>query len=77
MGVNILFEKDFEVVATIELEQVVTDAGILGIVIGKFRYWQQLGPIILLLIDKCFEVFFYCTVLSLGLAICLRVEGCK
>ncbi len=39
-GVDILFVGDSGVVATIELERGVTGAGILGVVIGKLRYWQ-------------------------------------
>ncbi len=39
MEVNILFERDSGVVATIELEKVVPSAGIFRIVIGKFRHW--------------------------------------
>ncbi len=38
--VDILFEEDSGVVATIELERGMTGAGILGVVIGKLRYWQ-------------------------------------
>ncbi len=64
-------------VVTIELERGVTGVGILDIVVGKFRYWQQPCPIILLLIDKYFEVYFHSTILSLGLAIYLGVKGCR
>ncbi len=39
-GVNIFFEGDSGVVATIELERGVTGAGILGVVVGKLCYWQ-------------------------------------
>ncbi len=64
-------------VAIIELKQGMTGAGILGIVVGKLRHWQQSCPIILRPIDKYSEVHFHCAVLFLSLAICLRVEGCK
>ncbi len=39
VGVNILFERDSGVVAIIELEKGEHDAGILGIVVGKFPHW--------------------------------------
>ncbi len=77
MRVNILFERDSGVVATIEFERGMIGAGIFGIIVGKFRHWQQFCPIILLPIDKWSEVRFYHTVLSLDLTICLRVEGCR
>ncbi len=40
MGVHILFEGDFGVIAAMELKRDVTGAGILGIVVGKLRHWQ-------------------------------------
>ena len=40
MEVNIFFEKNFWVVATIELKRDVTGASILGSIVSKFRYWQ-------------------------------------
>ena len=36
---NILFERNFGVVAAVEFKRGVTDAGILGIIIGKFYHW--------------------------------------
>ena len=38
MGVNIFFKKNSEVIAKIEFEQDMTDAGIFGIVIKKFSH---------------------------------------
>ncbi len=64
-------------VSAMEFKRGVTGAGILGIVVGKFRHWQQSCPIILLPIDECFEVYFYRAILSLGLAICLQLESCR
>ncbi len=75
MGVNILFERDSRVVITIELEMGVTGAGILGVVVGKLHHWQWPCLVVLLLIDECSEVCFHSAVLSLDLAVCLRVEG--
>ena len=50
-------------------------AGILGIVVGKFRYKKKPYPIILLKVDKGSEVGFHCTILLLSLTVRLRVEG--
>ncbi len=75
--VNILFKRDSEVVAAIEFKWGVTSAGILGIVLGKFRHWQKPCPVILFPIDKGSEIYFYCTVLSLGLAVCFKIEGSR
>ena len=74
-GVNILFKRNSGVISAIELKQIVIDAGIFGIFVGKFRYWQQFCSIILLPIDKHSEVCFYHAILSLSLTICLRLEG--
>ena len=51
------------------------DASILGIIVGKLCYKKKPCPIILLKIDKNLEIGFYCTIVSLNLAICLWVEG--
>ena len=77
MGVNIFFARDSGVVAVIKFEQVVTSTDIFSIIGGKFRYWQQPCPIILLPIDKCSEVRLRYTILPLCLAICLSVESYK
>ncbi len=65
------------VVASVEFKRCVADARILDVVVGKLSYWKESSPIVLLIIDKNFEVSFYCTVLPLGLAISLRVEGSR
>ncbi len=77
MRVNIFFKKDSEVVATIELKRSITGDDILGIIVGKFRYWQQLCPIILLIIDKWCEICFYRADLSVDLTIGWKLEGCR
>ena len=62
-------------ISAIELEKYVAGIGILGIVVRKLRYKKKPCLIILLKVDKGSEVSFHCTILSLNLAICLRVEG--
>ena len=64
-------------VVTIKLKWDVIGASILGIVVGKFRHWQQSYLIILLSIDKYSEVYLHCTILLFYLAICLKVEDCR
>lgn len=64
-----------EVIPTIELERYVADACIFSIIIGKINHWDDPSPIIFLVINKNFRVGLYCTILSLGLAINLRVES--
>ena len=62
----------------IEFERDMIGAGIFGIIIGKFCYWHEQSCLIVLLsINKCSEVRFYCGVLSLSLAIYLMIKGCK
>ncbi len=74
--VNIFFEKDFEMVVKMKFEYGMTNTGILGIVVRKLSHWQQLHLIILLPIDTCSKIRFHRTILSLGLNICLGIEGC-
>ena len=62
-------------ISAIKLKKCVAGTGILGIVVSKLRYRKKPCPIILLNIDKGSEVSFHCTILSLSLVICLRVEG--
>ena len=50
-------------------------ASILDIVVSELRYEKKLCSIILLKVDKGSEVGFHYTILSLSLAIRLRVEG--
>ena len=52
-------------------------ADILGIVVSKLRHEKKSCPIILLEVDKGFEVGFYHTILPLNLAVCLRVEDSR
>ena len=49
-------------------------ACILGVIISKLGYWQELCLIILLEIDKCLEVDFHCTILIFGLAVSLKMK---
>ena len=50
-------------------------ADILGIIIDKLYHRKKPCPIILLNVDKNFEVSFYCTILPLSLAVRLQIEG--
>ena len=59
----------------IELKKCVANTSILGIVISKLRYGKKPCPIILLKVDKGLEVSFHRIILSLSLAVHLRVEG--
>lgn len=42
---------------------------ILSVIIYKLSYWQEFYPVILLKVDINLEVYFYCTVFTLGLLI--------
>ena len=72
---DVLFKQNFGIIAIIKFEWVVTGAGILGIIVSKLNYWQQLYLIVLLLINKYSKVYFYCYILSLCLAICSEVKN--
>ncbi len=60
--------------AAVQLERSVAAAGVFRIVIGEFRYRQQLSPVVLLKVDEGPEIGFHRAFLPLYLAICLRVE---
>ena len=62
-------------IAAVQLERRVVGARIFCIVISKFSYWQEPGPIILLEIDKGSKVGLYCAILSLGLAVSPRIKS--
>ena len=62
-------------ISAIELERCVAGTGILGIVVSKLRYGKKPCLIILLKINEGSEISFHRTILSLSLAVCLRVEG--
>lgn len=48
---------------------------IFGIAVCKFCRRQEFCLVILLFVDKCLEIGFYCAVLPLILAIYLRLKG--
>ena len=52
-----------------------TGAGILGIVVSKFRYIKKLCLIILFEVDKNLKIGLHYAILLLNLTICLWVEG--
>ena len=62
-------------ISAIKLKKRVADVGIPSVVIDKLRYKKKPCPIILLKVDKGLEISFHCTILSLRLAVRLRVEG--
>ena len=51
------------------------DSRVFGVFISKLGHWKKPGPIILLEVHKGLEVHFYCTILSLSLAINLMVKS--
>lgn len=60
--------------ATIEFKGDVTYVGVLEVVISKPRYWQKLGPVILLSILKDTKVNFYYAILTFCLPVRLKVK---
>ena len=54
-------------ISVVQLKKCMASADILGIIIGKLRYWKKLCPIILLEVDKGLEVDFHCTILPFSL----------
>jgi hypothetical protein len=47
-----------------------------GVVIGsEFGYGEELGPVVLLVVDICLQVLFYDRIHLLCLPVCFWVEG--
>ena len=59
----------------IELKKYMANVGIFDVVVGKLCYEKKLCPIILLKVDKSSKVGFYCTILSLNLAVHLGIKS--
>ena len=59
----------------IKLKKCVANIDIFGIIISKLCYKKKSCLIILFKVDKNSKISFNCGVLSLSLAICLRIEG--
>lgn len=64
-------------ITIVEFEIHMASASILGVVVGKLSYWEELSPIILLIIEKNSKIGFHCIVLPLCLAISLEVKGSR
>lgn len=62
-------------VVVVEFEKHVAGACIFGVVVSKLSYWQKPSPVILLTVNKRFEICIHGAVLPFGLAVCLRVKG--
>lgn len=62
------------VISLVELKKYVTDACILGIIVGKLSYWKELYSVILFKVDKKLKISFYYAVLPLSLFVGLRME---
>jgi hypothetical protein len=43
--------------------------------VGEIRQWQELNPVILLVVAEGAEILFHGLILALGLAVGLWVEG--
>ncbi len=61
--------------STIKFERHMTGASVFRIIVSKFGHQEEPSPIILLEIDKDSEVGLHSAILSLGLAIGLRMKG--
>ena len=62
-------------ISAVELEKRVTGASILDIIISKLSYKKKPYPIILFEVDKAPKVGLHFAILSLGIAICLKMES--
>lgn len=75
MGIKFFLEKNAKIISVIELKKHVTSNNIFGIIINKLCNNKKLNPIILYEIDKSLEVSLDYIILSLYLAICLRIKS--
>ena len=75
MRVDVIFKRNSWIEAAVEFKRRVASADIFGVVLCKLSHWQEACLVILLLVYKGSEVYFHCAVLSLCLAIGLRMES--
>lgn len=71
VSINIILKKNARMTTAVELEQYMTSTWILCIIIYEFSYGQEPYSVILFSIKKYTKIYFYCTVLSLSLSVCL------
>lgn len=71
---NPIFKKNTKMITVVKLEKDIAGTDILSIVILKFSHKQELCPVFLVLIDGNLQLNLHYSVLSLGLAICLRIK---
>lgn len=62
-------------ITAIELEESIASTYIFGVVVYKFGYGQELGPIILLPIYKVTKVCIYGTILPFDLTVSLGIKS--
>ena len=75
--VILVFKKNMQMIATVELKRYMTCTGVLGVFVGKLCHWEEPCPVILLSIHKSKKISFYVAVLLLHLTVCLRMECSK
>lgn len=73
--IDVFFDEDVQVVAIVKFEKYVAGARIFGVVVSELSYWQKPSPVILLTVNKRFDVCIHGAVLPLGLAVYLRIKG--
>ena len=62
-------------ISVIELKKYIAGTGVFGIVVGKLCHEKKPCLIILLVVDENSKVDFYCIILPLSLAVCLRMKS--
>ena len=65
------------VVPVVEFERYISYTKVFCNTISKFRYKQELCPVVLFVMNKNSKVSLYYTILLLNLAIDLRVKGSR
>lgn len=75
--INIFYKKDAKVKLAIKLEKNMASIYVFYNIIYEIRQKQELCPFILFLIDKCWKIDLYYTILLFILVIYLRIECSK
>ena len=61
-------------IAAVHFERGIADTDILGVIICKFGYWQELCLVILFLVDEDLKLYLYCDILLFGLIAYLKIK---
>lgn len=77
MRIEVFFIRGLGVETAVKLKRYMTNTDVFYIIVSKFGHRKKLGQIILFVINKNSKIDLHCTILSLGLAISLKIKSSR